>query len=93
MSAAEGAGRGAPLAGSTAGAPSFPAGDVTEVRGPAQDVQAQLFGEGDPRRPAAQGFTSAREVAAAAEGARQSMSCGRSRVRCCSGTPPRCRAP
>ena len=74
MSAAEGAGRGAPPAGSTAGAPSFPARGVTEVRGPAQDVQAQLFGEGDPWRPAAQGFTSAREVAAAAEGARQSMS-------------------
>lgn len=74
MSAAEGAGRGAPPAGSTAGAPSFPAGGVTEIRGPAQDVQAQLFGEGDPWRPAAQGFTSAREVAAAAEGARQSMS-------------------
>nr|WP_199712204.1 hypothetical protein [Kocuria tytonis] len=46
---------------------------VTEVHGPAENLQAELFGAAAQQRPAAEGFTSVAEVAGAAEAARQSM--------------------
>ena len=56
-------------AGHGPGRPAVPG--VTEVRGPAQDLHAELFGAAD--RPVAQGYGSPEETAAAVQGARTSI--------------------
>ena len=69
-----------------AGRPQYPAppaqeprraasadGPVTEVRGPAEDLQGELYGDAAATRPAAEGFESEWKVAAAVGGARETM--------------------
>lgn len=46
---------------------------VTDVDGPAEDLQGELFTPGPGERPAPEGYTDPERVAAAAEGARTSM--------------------
>ena len=50
-----------------------PGGAVTEVRGPAEDLQGELYGDAAAPRPAAEGFESEQDVAAAVDGARETM--------------------
>ncbi|WP_423446676.1 lipase family protein [Kocuria sp. KSNUG] len=50
-----------------------PGGAVTELRGPAEDLQGELYGDAAASRPAAEGFESEQDVAAAVAGARETM--------------------